>query len=104
MRKPPTGGPMTGPSRAGMVRKAMALSRLALGMRRSKMMRPTGTIMAPAAPWTTRAATSWPRVPLAAQAMDPRVNSAMAARNTARAPNRSAAQPLMGTNTAVASR
>ncbi|CAM5213606.1 hypothetical protein CDEF62S_05599 [Castellaniella defragrans] len=95
---------MTGPSSAGSERKAMALSSSDLGVRRSSTMRPTGTIMAPAAPWITRAATSSVRVCDAAQPAELKANRAMAARKTRCPPNRSAAQPLMGTNTAVASR
>lgn len=102
--KPPSGGPMTGPSKAGMDRKDMALSRSCLGTVRSRITRPTGTIMAPAMPCTTRAITSCARSWDKAQATELRANRAMAPMKTRRAPKRSAAQPLTGTNTATASR
>ncbi|MNV72329.1 hypothetical protein D3C71_1654070 [compost metagenome] len=56
--KPPSGGPITGPSSAGMDKNDMAFSRSCLGTVRSRMMRPTGTIIAPAIPWTIRAMTN----------------------------------------------
>ena len=101
--KPPSGGPITGPSSAGMDRKDMAFSRSCLGTVRSRMMRPTGTIMAPAMPCTMRARTSCGRSWARAQATELRVNRPMAATNTRRAPYRFA-QPLTGTNTATDSR
>ncbi|MNV66127.1 hypothetical protein D3C71_1588660 [compost metagenome] len=102
--KPPSGGPITGPSSAGMDRKDMAFSRSCLGTVRSRMIRPTGTIIAPAIPWMIRATTSWGRSCESAQAMELSVNRPMAATNTLRAPYRSAAQPLTGTKTATDSR
>ncbi|MNX65705.1 hypothetical protein D3C86_967730 [compost metagenome] len=84
--KPPSGGPITGPSSAGMDRKDMALSRSCLGTVRSRMIRPTGTIIAPAIPWTMRAITSWGRSWDRAQATELRVKRPIAATNTRRAP------------------
>jgi hypothetical protein len=52
----------------------------------STMVRPTGTIIAPPAPCSTRMATSMPRLTLAAQPTDARVNSAIAVRKTTRLP------------------
>jgi len=48
--KPPSGGPSTGPSSAGMVSQASAEMSSAFGMVRKRTSRPTGTIMAPPMP------------------------------------------------------
>ncbi len=72
----------------------------ALSMLRNKTSRPTGTIMAPPKPCNTRAAVSSITLLERPQSMEPIVNRPIAARNTVRPPNRSAAQPLTGTNTA----
>ncbi len=66
--------------------------------------RPTGTIIAPPAPWTTRIATSSPRPEASAQPSEDRVNSAMALRKTRRAPKRATSQPLRGIRTARVTR
>ena len=97
--KPPTGGPTSGPISAGMVSQASASTSSDLGTVRSRMMRPTGTIMAPPMPCRPRAATRPPSEVAKPQASEPRVKTAIATRNTWRAPNRSASQPLMGMNT-----
>ena len=55
-------------------------------MLRRSTSRPTGTIMAPPMPWTKRAATKPPSEPAAAQASEPAMNTASAARNTVREP------------------
>ena len=91
-----------GPINAGIDKKAIALSKLCLGMVRSKMMRPTGTIMAPPSPCTTREITNCVRVFERAQVKELSVNSTTAAINIFRAPKRSAAHPLTGTNMATA--
>ena len=88
--KPPTGGPSTGPSRAGTVNQDMASTSSSAATLRSSTSRPTGTIMAPPRPWTNRAATSIGRLPLWPQRIEPMVNTAMASRKIRRAPNRSA--------------
>ena len=75
-----------GPIKAGIERNAMAFSKLCLGIVLSKMMRPTGTIMAPPSPWTTREITSCVRELESAQVSELSVNSAIAAMNTLRAP------------------
>ena len=95
-KNPPSGGPTTGPSRPGMVRNAITLTISAFGTTPSMTPRPTGTIMAPPTPCTIRAATSWPSEPDRPQAIEPMVNTAIAAPNTLRAPNRSASQALIG--------
>ena len=68
------------------------------------MTRPTGVIMAPPIPCTVRQSTISASVPDRPHSTELMVNTAMAARNTCRAPKRSAIQPLIGTNTASASR
>ena len=84
--KPPSGGPTTGPTIAGTVREASAETISLLGMLRRRTSRPTGTIMAPPMPCRKRAATKPPSDPAAAQAIDPAMNTASAARKTVRAP------------------
>ena len=60
------------------------------------MSRPTGVIMAPPSPWRTRIATSIHKLVASPHKADAKVNSAIAAQKTIRAPNRSAIQPLIG--------
>ena len=102
--KPPTGGPMRGPISAGMVSQAIAVTSSALGAVRRITRRPTGTIMAPPAPCTTRESTTESSVVERPQSIEPSVNTTIAAENTLRAPNLSAAQPESGMNTASARR
>jgi hypothetical protein len=67
---------------------------------RTMVSRPTGTIMAPPQPCSTRHATSkWMLLDMP-QKNDPKVNSPIADPNTRRVPNRSAIQPLIGMKTA----
>jgi len=70
----------------------------------STMFRPTGTIIAPPAPCSTRIATSSPRLVLDAQPTEARVNSAIAVKNTGRFPYRLVSQPDSGISTARVSR
>ncbi len=63
-------------------------------------MRPTGIIMAPPMPWTTRQATSISMLVESPHRMEPRVKSPIAEAKTRRVPKRSAIQPLIGMNTA----
>jgi hypothetical protein len=65
-------------------------------MLRISTMRPTGVIMAPPMPCATRAMTKPVSELDSAQPIEPIMNTAMAARNTVRAPKRSAVQPLAG--------
>src|SRR6201985_2212808 len=102
--KPPSGGPITGPTSAGTVTQAMALTSALLSMERSNTRRPTGVIMAPPAPCRMRAITKWVTDDDSAQPIEPTMNTAIAIENTARAPKRSAVQPLAGMNTASDSR
>ena len=97
---PPSGGPMTGPMSAGTVSQASAEISSALGTERKITRRPTGTIMAPPMPWIMRNRTKSGRPWAKPQAAEPRLNTMIAARNTVRAPKRSAIQPLKGMNTA----
>ena len=102
--KPPKGGPITGPIRAGMVIHAIALTSALLSMERSRTSLPTGVIIAPPMPWMIRAMTKWVTDCDSAQPIEPIMNTPMAMENTARAPNRSAVQPDAGMNTASESR
>ena len=54
LRMPPSAGAITGATRAGQVRYAMALTSSDLAVVRSTTSRPTGTIIAPPTPCSTR--------------------------------------------------
>ena len=95
----PTGSGSTGPSSAGMVSQASADTSSVLGTERRMIRRPTGTIMAPPSPCSARAAISQPSDWAKPQAMEPSMNTTIAARNTCFAPKRSAHQPLIGMKT-----
>ena len=69
-------------------------------MVRSTTSRPTGTIIAPPTPCSTRVDGQHGEVGGEGAAAEARVNTAIAATNTRRAPNRSASQPLIGMSTA----
>ena len=84
--KPPTGGPSTGPSSAGMVSHAIAATSSCFGAVRSSTRRPTGTIIAPPMPCSTREATRNASVSARPHRIEPTVNTAIAARNTVRVP------------------
>ena len=102
--KPPSGGPISGPIIAGIDTQAMALTSSRRSTVRTSTSRPTGVIIAPPMPCTIRAMTKSSSELDSAQPIEPSTNTAMAARNTVRAPNRSAVQPLNGMNTASESR
>jgi hypothetical protein len=68
------------------------------------MVRPTGTIMAPPTPCSTRIPTSSPTLVLTAQPTDARVKTVIAARKMSRFPRRRVSQPLSGISTARVSR
>ena len=102
--KPPTGGPSTGAAKAGQVSSAMAPTRADFSVVRSTVSRPTGTIIAPPSPCSTRAATNGHRPVHRPHSIDAPVKIAIALTNTSRVPNRSATQPLSGMNTARVSR
>ena len=101
---PPRGGPKIGPINAGIVRSASALTISLFETVLRMIRRPTGTIMAPPMPWSARAAINPSSEVESPQAIEPSVNTAMAARNTLRAPKRSAHQPLTGMKTVSARR
>ena len=73
-------------------------------MLRTMMRRPTGVIIAPPMPCTMRAITNSVSECDSAQPIEPSTNTAMATRNTLRAPKRSAVQPLAGMKMASESR
>src|SRR4030081_617699 len=98
--KPPSGGPITGPTSAGTVTQAIAFTSALLSMERSSTSRPTGLIIAPPMPCRMRAIKKSVTEPDKAQPIEPTMNTATARENTRRAPNRSAVQPLAGMNTA----
>src|SRR3984957_12203885 len=102
--KPPSGGPITGPTSAGTVTQAIALTSALLSIERSSTSRPTGVIIAPPAPCRMRAMTSSVTEEDSAQPIEPTMKTATAIENTMRAPKRSAVQPLAGMNTASDSR
>src|SRR6266498_542095 len=102
--KPPSGGPMTGPIKAGIETQAMASISARLSTERISTRQPTGVIIAPPIPCTMRATTKSVSEEDAAQPIEPSTNTTIAARNTVRPPNRSAVQPLIGMNTASESR
>ena len=102
--KPPTGGPTTGPSSAGTVSQAMAATSSDFAAVRSSSSRPTGTIIAPPSPCSTRAATSSTSPLDRPHRIEPTVNTTIAHWNTVRVPYRSATQPLAGINTVRLSR
>ena len=83
-----------------MVSQASAEISSDFGTVRRMTSRPTGTIMAPPMPCRMRNRTKSGRPWAKPHAAEPRVKTTMAARNTVRAPKRSATQPLNGMNTA----
>ena len=89
---------------AGTISQVIAVTSSLRSTERSSTSRPTGTIIAPPMPCRMRAATSAHSPCETPHRMEPRVNSAMAARNTVRVPKRSATLPLAGMNTARLSR
>ena len=102
-RKPPIGGPTTGPISPGQVVSAIARTISALLAERSTTSRPTGDISAAPAPCSRRAPTNSLIDWLAPHMIEASVNTAIAAQNTVRGPNRSASQPLAGIVAASAS-
>jgi len=98
--KPPSGGPVTGPSSAGRLTYDIARTSSERGTVLSSTSRPTGTIIAPPIPCTMRDRTRSGRVCDRPQPIEPSMKTTIAALNTRRAPKRSAVQPLIGTNTA----
>ena len=102
--KPPRAGPISGPISAGRVTQTMALISSRRSTLRTRMRRATGVIIAPPMPSTIRATTNSESEPESAQPIEPSMNTAIAPRNTVRAPKRSAVQPLTGMKTASESK
>ncbi len=98
--RPPVMGPSMGPIKLGMATKLMARTSSDLAKVRTRVRRPTGTIMAPPQPWRMRHATSRWMLLVRPQRNDPRVKMPMAEAKTRRVPKWSAIQPLIGMNTA----
>lgn len=101
--KPPIGGPTTGATMPGHVIVAIARIRRAFSVLRTTIIRPTGTIIAPPMPCSSRAAVKVPTPLDRPHNTDAPVKMTIALPNTVREPNRSAIQPLIGMNTASAS-
>jgi hypothetical protein len=90
--------------RAGTVTHAIAFTSALLSMERNSTRRPTGVIIAPPMPCRMRASTKSVTDDDIAQPIEPTMKTPMAMLNTARAPKRSAVQPLAGIKTANDSR
>ena len=93
-----------GANSVGMPNQAIAETISRFGITRSRIRRPTGNIIAPPRPWQKRPAIRLCRSQASAQAIDDKVNTAIAAANTVLAPKRSAHQPLMGMKIARATK
>ncbi len=63
---------------------------------RSRMARPTGTVIEPPMPWRKRASTKELTLSAVAQSSEPAMKTTMAVMKTRLAPNLSAAQPESG--------
>ncbi|MCY1240873.1 hypothetical protein D9M72_537420 [compost metagenome] len=94
--KPPSGGPASGPTSAGIVRSAMAETSSLRGVPRTSTRRATGVIIAPPMPCRKREKTKATRLLEMAQKMEPAMKTRIAARKIFLAPKRSAIQPLKG--------
>ena len=84
--KPPTGGPTSGPTSAGTVSQAIADTSSRFGVARTSTSRATGVIIAPPSPCPKRASTKSTSEPDIAQAIEPTMNTPIAARKTRLAP------------------
>jgi len=100
--KPPIGGPVSGPTSAGMVSSAMAETSSLRFVVRSRTRRATGVIIAPPMPCRKRDSTNWKRFDENAQQIEPITKTRIAMRKIFLAPKRSAIQPLIGMNMASA--
>ena len=100
VRIPPNTGPSAGPSTPGTVSTEAARARSFGGYARKSMAEPTGVIMPPPTPWSTRKATSCSMDCAAPQRAEPIVKVARAKRNTRLVPIRSPTQPENGVHTA----
>lgn len=100
--KPPSGGPASGPTSAGIVNSAMADTSSLRGVPRTSTRRATGVIIAPPIPCRNREKTKAGRLFEMAQKIDPAMKTRIAARKILLAPKRSAIQPLKGMKIASA--
>ena len=75
---PPASGAMTGASSAGQTMYDISRMTCDFSACSNTIIRPTGTIIAPPTPWSTRIAASSVNVWLAAQPSDAAVNTAIA--------------------------
>src|SRR5690606_33717065 len=91
---PPSGGPITGATSAGVVLIATAVTILFLGVTRNNIWLPTGDISAAQAACSARAAAKASMLRLIPHRIDARVKPVMATASTRRGPNRSAIQAL----------
>lgn len=94
--KPPIGGPVSGPTSAGIVNSAMAETSSVRFVVRKRTRRPTGVIIAPPMPCRKRESTNSNTDDDTAQQMDPTTKTPMAKRKIFLAPYLSAIQPLIG--------
>ena len=97
---PPIVGPSSGPIKAGMITKFIAISNSVFGKVRMIVSRPTGIIIAAPMPCRIRAATSMGTFKDRPQSTEEKVKIATAVLNTRHVPKRSAIQPLIGMHTA----
>ena len=101
---PPTGGPRTGATSPGVEMNCIMLTRSRLSVVRSTTSRPTGTIIAPPTPCTTRAAVNSQSVFDNPHRTEAAVKSAIALKKIVFEPKRSDIQPLEGMKIASVSR
>ncbi|MDP9761040.1 hypothetical protein QE433_003852 [Agrobacterium tumefaciens] len=94
--KPPIGGPVRGPTSAGIVKSAMAETSSLRCVVRRRTRRPTGVIIAPPIPCRKRETTNSNTDDETAQQIEPTTKTPMAKRKIFFAPYLSAIQPLMG--------
>ena len=97
---PPSSGPSMRPITGGTVNQTIAAISCVAGTLRSRISRPTGSIIAPPRPCRIRYSTSEASESAMPHNAEPSENIAIAVQNTRLAPNRSATQPLSGRNTA----
>jgi hypothetical protein len=101
---PPMTGPSTGPSSAGTATTLMTRPMRCGPAARASMVCPTGRMIPPPIPWTTRKAIRLPADHAAPLSTEPARNSASDANHSLRAPKRSTAQPVSGMTIDSASR
>ena len=94
--KPPSGGPRMGPTTAGISTQLVAWIRSRFSTLRIRISRPTGIIRAPPMPCRKRAVTRKATLLARLHRIEPSMKVMMAARNTVRAPKRSAMRPDTG--------